>query len=253
MLISQTVEAYTAAQREREKRFSKTRVTLLRKIAIVKTLHKQCIRLSKLNGEYLGLSLQFEYDFNKHDKMLDDAYRAWRQDPTLEAEKEKALATFRAFINSPENTHRSKLDTQISRIMRSIRSPVIMLAPVVSRYGFTPYTPHHIDENSDYLATVVEMLPVYQRELEAKAKRHTAAYARKNPTVEFHKSVYAKRTKRTHKERTTCPICLATGPNWLFCNTQCGHVFHRTCINKWMEGKSTCPICRRRIHVVMAL
>jgi hypothetical protein len=247
MLISQTVETYTAAQRA--KHFSKTRVTLLRKIAIVKTLHKQCIRVRKLNWEYRGLSLQFEYDFNKHDKMLDDAHRAWRHDPTLEAEKEKALATFRAFINSPENIHRSKLDTQISRIMRSIRSPVTMLAPVVSRYGFTPYTPHHIDENSDYLATVIKMLPVYQRELEAKAKRHTAAYARKNPAVEFHKSAY--RTKHTHKDRTTCPICLAAGPNWLFCNTQCGHVFHRTCVNKWMEGNSTCPICRRRIHVVM--
>ena len=242
MLTSQTVEAYTAAQRA--KRFSKTRVTLLRKIAIVKTLHKQCIRVRKLNWEYRGLSLQFEYDFNKYDKMLDNAYRAWHQDPTLEAEKEKALATFRAFINSPENIHRSKLDTQISRIMRSIRSPVTMLAPVVSRYGFTPYTPHHIDENSDYLATVVKMLPVYQRELEAKAKRHTAAYARKNPAVEFH-------NKHTHKDRTTCPICLAAGPNWRFCNTLCGHAFHRTCVNKWMEGNSTCPICRRRIHVVM--
>lgn len=42
-----------------------------------------------------------------------------------------------------------------------------------------------------------------------------------------------------------CPICL----NWLETNgkvvaTNCCHVFHKTCLDKWFDKKNTCPICR---------
>ena len=43
-----------------------------------------------------------------------------------------------------------------------------------------------------------------------------------------------------------CPTCLT--PFTLKCDisaTQCGHVFHSTCITKWLQtGKKTCPQCR---------
>ena len=52
-----------------------------------------------------------------------------------------------------------------------------------------------------------------------------------------------------------CPICLEpTGFNDILrcpkqCNDvllKCGHVFHRTCIKKWIIKQDTCPCCREK-------
>lgn len=42
--------------------------------------------------------------------------------------------------------------------------------------------------------------------------------------------------------KETCSICLDTlqSPKVL----PCKHGFHSTCINKWLETKTTCPLCR---------
>jgi len=42
-----------------------------------------------------------------------------------------------------------------------------------------------------------------------------------------------------------CPICFI---EWkygaLCCKTNCGHVFHTSCLHGWLSKKKTCPICR---------
>ena len=29
--------------------------------------------------------------------------------------------------------------------------------------------------------------------------------------------------------------------------TRCGHIFHRTCLELWMDKNTTCPICREEL------
>lgn len=44
-----------------------------------------------------------------------------------------------------------------------------------------------------------------------------------------------------------CPICLNCIGNTNIYVTKCGHVFHGTCIIKWMTNNNNCPICRAKI------
>jgi hypothetical protein len=253
MLISQTVEAYTAAQREREKRFSKTRVTLLKKIGITKILLKQCMRIKVLNREYLELNRDFDPQFDAQDKMLEDAYHAWRRDPTLVAEKEQALVKYKAFINSPENTRREEIHAKIHRKMRTLRIPIAMLAPVLRRHGLPSYTPHYITASSKYLATVVKILPRYQRGLEKKAKTLAATYAKNS--LCFNTLAYAVRVGNIQPQN--CSICLEeliSGVNTT--RLLCTHIFHTECIRGWVRVAAEwpqCPICRRNISWKKAL
>ncbi|OXA51710.1 RING-H2 zinc finger protein RHA1a [Folsomia candida] len=51
--------------------------------------------------------------------------------------------------------------------------------------------------------------------------------------------------------RETCYTCSARKsiPEVVIQVTQCGHLFHSSCLQNWMdEGKSECPTCRRFIH-----
>lgn len=41
-----------------------------------------------------------------------------------------------------------------------------------------------------------------------------------------------------------CPICLDTFKNNEICITNCGHFFHKKCINIWLENNNSCPVCR---------
>ncbi|KAI4381018.1 hypothetical protein MLD38_007136 [Melastoma candidum] len=49
---------------------------------------------------------------------------------------------------------------------------------------------------------------------------------------------------------TKCAVCLED----LFCDfgnqvalPGCGHLFHRDCINKWLDCSSSCPMCRAKM------
>ena len=43
-----------------------------------------------------------------------------------------------------------------------------------------------------------------------------------------------------------CPICLETcTPRDMFMITECNHMFHCKCINKWFVNKDSCPCCRK--------
>ena len=47
--------------------------------------------------------------------------------------------------------------------------------------------------------------------------------------------------------RSSCPICLEEMTTDLIDNLlklKCPHIFHSTCIMRWMENKTTCPVCR---------
>lgn len=42
-----------------------------------------------------------------------------------------------------------------------------------------------------------------------------------------------------------CPICIDTLHQNTHEKLECGHRFHKTCINRWFECSSLCPICRQ--------
>lgn len=51
----------------------------------------------------------------------------------------------------------------------------------------------------------------------------------------------------TYQEESTqpCSICLTDFENGSECSKlECGHFFHRQCLEDWLKVKNTCPICR---------
>ena len=51
----------------------------------------------------------------------------------------------------------------------------------------------------------------------------------------------------THHE---CPICYDTinDVNEIF-NLPCKHIFHRTCLERWIQTSNSCPMCRQTIQI----
>ena len=55
------------------------------------------------------------------------------------------------------------------------------------------------------------------------------------------------------KRKFTCCICMEDIPKMTEENqkditiTQCGHIYHKGCLDKWLENKNNCPTCRTRI------
>lgn len=46
-----------------------------------------------------------------------------------------------------------------------------------------------------------------------------------------------------------CSICLdIISADAIQC-CQCGHCFHKTCIEKWLKHSKTCPLCRRKCNL----
>lgn len=43
-----------------------------------------------------------------------------------------------------------------------------------------------------------------------------------------------------------CYEALTTG----VLTTECGHTFHRKCMNRWMEKNDTCPMCRDPVFMM---
>ena len=45
-----------------------------------------------------------------------------------------------------------------------------------------------------------------------------------------------------------CPICLHDDDdNGAWKETPCGHRFHGRCVERWLQDKGTCPMCRRQV------
>jgi hypothetical protein len=50
---------------------------------------------------------------------------------------------------------------------------------------------------------------------------------------------------------SSCPICLepSTIITTATCDCDCKTLFHRHCLNKWLQRASTCPCCRKELRV----
>jgi len=46
---------------------------------------------------------------------------------------------------------------------------------------------------------------------------------------------------------TECPICSNSMPFEEFCNTNCNHTFHVSCIQSQFQINTRCPICRTNV------
>ncbi|ERN19177.1 hypothetical protein AMTRI_Chr10g7700 [Amborella trichopoda] len=53
-------------------------------------------------------------------------------------------------------------------------------------------------------------------------------------------------TVRRDSQENECPVCLSPfEPNARVSQLACGHVFHKACLDKWLDyWHSTCPLCR---------
>nr|KYP73627.1 RING-H2 finger protein ATL2I [Cajanus cajan] len=56
----------------------------------------------------------------------------------------------------------------------------------------------------------------------------------------------AKNHESNPESITCCSICLADykDKEWLKLLPHCGHLFHRDCIDKWLQVNLSCPMCR---------
>ena len=58
---------------------------------------------------------------------------------------------------------------------------------------------------------------------------------------------------------TTCSICLNEVKPTRHNAIRCGHIFHKSCIERWKgQGKHTCPVCRKvfdvsKFHVTLTV
>ena len=46
------------------------------------------------------------------------------------------------------------------------------------------------------------------------------------------------------QEELCCPICLEEYDNESAFALPCGHMYHADCIERWLENKDECPVCR---------
>ncbi|KAF7023958.1 hypothetical protein CFC21_036380 [Triticum aestivum] len=46
-----------------------------------------------------------------------------------------------------------------------------------------------------------------------------------------------------------CPICLdQEGATTAWKETVCGHIFHERCVERWLQAKGSCPMCRLQLQ-----
>jgi len=94
-------------------------------------------------------------------------------------------------------------------------------------------------------------------------KRHFKKVAGFEPTVTGEQIVGSAQPLNVNNKRcifidedSECSICLAnllTDTDGGICITNCGHLFHHSCMKSWKEypregGEAGCPVCRRRTN-----
>lgn len=68
--------------------------------------------------------------------------------------------------------------------------------------------------------------------------RRTRIMIRNRPDINIHDL-----NIEENEEFSTCVICM-TGETEGLVKLDCNHIYHRNCINRWIEENTTCPICR---------
>ncbi|TFK97648.1 hypothetical protein BDV98DRAFT_483916, partial [Pterulicium gracile] len=55
---------------------------------------------------------------------------------------------------------------------------------------------------------------------------------------------------KTDDSDTRCPICLDdySPEDTVMKLPDCSHWLHKDCLQQWLKGAQTCPICRRRVR-----
>ncbi len=49
----------------------------------------------------------------------------------------------------------------------------------------------------------------------------------------------------TENDTGTCSVCLDSFKKGLYKRTlNCGHLFHKKCVDKWISREKSCPLCR---------
>ena len=77
----------------------------------------------------------------------------------------------------------------------------------------------------------------------------------------FNKDTTHFHTQHHNNKEDICLICwlpgneqdeinILTNFNHIVTKCKCKHIFHKSCIDKWIKKSPTCPICRTRINVV---
>ncbi|KAE8774809.1 putative RING finger protein [Hordeum vulgare] len=49
-----------------------------------------------------------------------------------------------------------------------------------------------------------------------------------------------------------CPICMEDDDSATWKETPCGHRFHGRCVERWLQAKGSCPMCRRQVVTLPA-
>ncbi|KAK1604118.1 hypothetical protein QYE76_027791 [Lolium multiflorum] len=56
-----------------------------------------------------------------------------------------------------------------------------------------------------------------------------------------------KKVEAPSDESGDCPICLQDDDAAAWKSTPCGHRFHGRCVERWLQAKGSCPMCRRQV------
>ena len=112
---------------------------------------------------------------------------------------------------------------------------------------YIPYT--HLDEALGYLSQILPLLSLSLRQQQQQQQGLTREDFESLPLVE--KDCW------DSANPLDCPVCFnAMSPEQelvaLPCSADHTHVFHKSCLWKWLSSHQTCPLCRTKVEIPKA-
>lgn len=71
----------------------------------------------------------------------------------------------------------------------------------------------------------------------------------KNPYILTSTGMKPSKPCTPHPKGFICAVCYDSDDDSELESTPCGHVFHQTCLRKWIVRRAVCPMCVRTIQV----